>query len=482
MNAFAEENPPILSKIGQACYQCFMGKNEINPKNRVTALQRCTGCLRVSYCGSACQKANWSKHKKTCQALKSLGRDNSEGLLSAFFSLDDASVIGNADLLHRRISNVAQYEKLAMELDLGGALRMDEQNLIGWEPRCLACGRSDLILRLEAAQKNESPPFPTLQACPDCELSFYCSERHCELAKDIHKNVPSQDGLSGLSQCATNNLCFEDARMARFMDGAEQGPFIWAPERVKPTWSSLRNLNWNDFMGDMKRELPMPDPAIVQLLRAGSDALSMPMTILWGLENLNSDDGWTRKDTLNIHVLGAAGVEIQAAKIFEEILHRVPLVKNLKLTLCGPELGRITASRFPLTMPMDTCPDCARKRRTRTHILYDLPYHEVVSKQGGKFVKPDLAIAFNSGCSQEDVSSWEATLRVLAQRKIPTVFTAYNQEESVAEANIMRAAGMTLHPELGPGRNPWGSILLKSEPNEVTGFYSVNGWLSGGFN
>ena len=52
MNGFAEELPPTLSNIGQACYQCFMGESELNPNDCVTALQRCSGCFRVSYCGS----------------------------------------------------------------------------------------------------------------------------------------------------------------------------------------------------------------------------------------------------------------------------------------------------------------------------------------------------------------------------------------------------------------------------------------------
>ena len=248
-----------------------------------------------------------------------MARDDAEGLLSSFFSLDDALVIGNANLLHKRIENVARYEKLALETNLGRTLRMDEQNLIGWEPRCLAwsasdlialkfsyrnnvdSGRSDLILRLEAAQKNESP-IPALKSCPDCDLSFYCSEKHWELTKGTHETVPSQGGAHDLSQCATNQLCLQDARMGRFMAGAKEGPFMWAPERVKPTWSSLRDLNWNDFLDEMKTALPMPEPGIVQLLRAASDGLSLPMTILWGLENLNSDDAWTKKNTLNIHV------------------------------------------------------------------------------------------------------------------------------------------------------------------------------------
>lgn len=58
---------------------------------------------------------------------------------------------------------------------------------------------------------------------------------------------------------------------------------------------------------------------------------------------------------------------------------------------------------------------------------------------------------------------------------------AYDQGEAEAEAKILAEAGATLHPELGPRHNIWGSQLSKSEPNKVTGFYAVNGWLAGGF-
>jgi hypothetical protein len=38
------------------------------------------------------------------------------------------------------------------------------------------------------------------------------------------------------------------------------------------------------------------------LITAASDTLSMAMTILYGLGKLNDDDGWTRKQTLTVHV------------------------------------------------------------------------------------------------------------------------------------------------------------------------------------
>ena len=76
----------------------------------------------------------------------------------------------------------------------------------------------------------------------------------------------------------------------------------------------------------------------------------MPMSILWGLENLNTDDSWTHQHTLTIHVilpryhhdhahpdyctlqiLGAYEVEVTNGHIFEEILHRLPAVEVLKV-------------------------------------------------------------------------------------------------------------------------------------------------------
>lgn len=61
------------------------------------------------------------------------------------------------------------------------------------------------------------------------------------------------------------------------------------------------------------------------------------------------------------------------------------------------------------------------------------------------------------------------------------VFQAYNREEAEAEAELLREAGAQLEPALGPMKNVWGSLLAKKEPEKVTGFYAVNGWLSGGF-
>jgi splicing suppressor protein 51 len=90
MNGFSEELPPILSKIGQACYHCFMGKSELNSNGCVSALQRCSGCLRVSYCGSGEFPFEWNTGSMSMRNVPciSLSKgENRPGL--AFFAFDE---------------------------------------------------------------------------------------------------------------------------------------------------------------------------------------------------------------------------------------------------------------------------------------------------------------------------------------------------------------------------------------------------------
>ena len=76
--------------------------------------------------------------------------------------------------------------------------------------------------------------------------------------------------------------------------------YCWAPKRTKSQWTSLQCVDWNDFEHEFRKdhtgEVDRPQS------RAATEGLAMPMTILWALENLNSDDPWTKKETLNIHV------------------------------------------------------------------------------------------------------------------------------------------------------------------------------------
>ncbi|KAJ7876611.1 hypothetical protein B0H13DRAFT_2548469 [Mycena leptocephala] len=75
---------------------------------------------------------------------------------------------------------------------------------------------------------------------------------------------------------------------------------------------------------------------------------------------------------------------------------------------------------------------------------------------------------------------WLETFQLLVDRRIPTLFTAYDREEAEIEATLWRAAGATLHPALGPSKNPWGSMNPIPAAHRQYGFYTASGWLASG--
>ncbi|KAJ7728676.1 hypothetical protein B0H14DRAFT_3859805 [Mycena olivaceomarginata] len=201
----------------------------------------------------------------------------------------------------------------------------------------------------------------------------------------------------------------------------------------------------------------------------------MAMTILYGLEELNNDNGWTRKHTLTVHILGADTRELSCAGVFEEILHRTPEVKTLKLVMCGPDVPRRNSFDHKI------CPACMVLGHSYLIEYAADAYHDFVEKQGNKFENPDLCIGFNSGAGQHTNYTWPTTFKLLVERKLPSVFTAYNPEEAEDDAAMLRAAGARLHPALRPALNPWGSMKVVPTVHSVYGFQVESGWLAGAF-
>ncbi|KAF8884513.1 hypothetical protein BD779DRAFT_778840 [Infundibulicybe gibba] len=459
-----ERLPPHTARIGQACYKCFKAEAGAN-------LRKCSTCLRVAYCSVDCQKADWARHKAICKAFDAL-----EKMPFPLVECPDTANL-DVDKTNELVQARTELEITSYRLHLQRALTTSEKNLVGWEPKCMACGRTDRDLRREAARNNS--PRCLLIPCSDCRMTFYCCTAHQEAIQGLHTSTVPPDVQS---QCQINQAIRADIWFADIIAGGGLGPFIWAPERTKGSWSSVRDLGWMDeFAADFQGHgLPETIP-LEPWIRGASVALSMPMSILWALEMLNGvDEGWTRKSTLTIHIMGAHELEISNGQIFEEILHRLPEVTTLDLILCDPQISQVTSSLGPgKVMDMETCPECQSKRRKRLHHHYSETYHGFMRGHGATLPRPDLAVAFNSGASEMSTSSWQETMEYLVQNRIPSLFTAYNQEEARGEAELLTQAGAQL--VFGPGKNPWGSIKMTSEPMKVSGFYAANEWIAGTF-
>ncbi|KAL0069693.1 hypothetical protein AAF712_003351 [Marasmius tenuissimus] len=357
----------------------------------------------------------------------------------------------------------------------------DEQSMVGWQPRCIACSRTDRLIRIEGSTGRRN-----LKPCEVCKMTFYCSQEHRDLSHDKHTNEPIKDVPGGLSQCQVNLQFRADIDFSNIMydahnGGAENDPykFQWAPERHLSTWRSLRtgpNCWEEEFEASLQKELgaycefPL---TLASFMRGASEGLSIPMTILYALQKLSSSNDWTRKRSLTLHLLGAAGKESETEylRVLDEILHRLPQLKYLHLVMINPGLSHI-----PVPAQAPPCPVCVKDQKQRTHEIHGMSYHEYVKKRGANYTKPDLAVVFNS-----PPDDWTKNTKVLVAQKVAAVFTAYTREEAQMEAKSLRAAGANLVPGLGPMKNPWGSLKLRLEPNSVTGFYATNGWLAGGF-
>ena len=124
-------------------------------------------------------------------------------------------------------------------------------------------------------------------------------EAHRDFAQHTHENIPDSDSAAGLSQCAMNEIIRGDLVGRELLRMDVDIPPPWAPDRIKAKWESLEGRSW---ASEYEQELPAPPQVVGPLLRNATDGLTFPQTILWALEKLNSDDAWTKKDTLTVHV------------------------------------------------------------------------------------------------------------------------------------------------------------------------------------
>jgi splicing suppressor protein 51 len=64
-------------------------------------------------------------------------------------------------------------------------------------------------------------------------------------------------------------------------------------------------------------------------------------------------------------------------------------------------------------------------------------YHDYAKIDG--YIKPDLAVAFHTGHSQEEVESWKPTIKYLVSAGHCTVHTTFNEKEMKEESQGLKS-------------------------------------------
>nr|GAT60082.1 predicted protein [Mycena chlorophos] len=366
-----------------------------------------------------CQSLDWKTHKAFCKAIKSVEKEPmvTMGLL---FSLADAPTT-DLNALHNMVEAHASNIQGAVQRSLKRELTIPERNLVGWEPRCMGCTRTDQLIRIEFATKSKASGGASTSAqatkprqltpCPECNVSFCCSQEHWVAARALH-HAPCPDSPGQqedmLSQCEINRLARGDAMLEAALAESHDnsGIFRWAPARIKQKWESVvvnesrgkekgSRTRWEEEIAEeMRSSVNVPsERPMGPWVRMASDALAMPMTILWGLEVLNgSNKDWTKKHTLTVHLLGATTTELVAGMIFEEILHRLPeIVSHGPVPRMQAPRKKTRSRTYGRHVPrLRLCPGLAvRKTRSRHRLQLWRQLRPAIAQQ----VAPDLEVA-----------------------------------------------------------------------------------------
>jgi splicing suppressor protein 51 len=170
-------------------------------------------------------------------------------------------------------------------------------------------------------------------------------------------------------------------------------------------------------------------------LTAATDKSTMILTIIAALEAVFSD--LSTKSTINLHLIGATGKELDALMLFEEMLHLLPLLDELHCAFVGLEMP--TPQNLGETLVLDCCPGCTEAGRIRSVEMWKGAYHDYIKT--GNYSKPDLAVAFHTGHSQEMIEEWTPTIKYLVNADHCTVFTTFNEKEMMEETEILKGLG-----------------------------------------
>lgn len=202
-----------------------------------------------------------------------------------------------------------------------------------------------------------------------------------------------------------------------------------------------------------------------------TDTMTMPLTILSALEDSVKD--LATQKSLTLHIVGADAREAQQSVLFEELLHLLPSLQSLKILLVGPE-SYFANGEESKEEEMECCPACKSSGRKRTLQTYEGLYHTYATS--AKYQKPDMAVLFHSGRSQDEEEAWLPTTAWLVDSGTLTLCTTFNKREAIEEVEELDQLGVKFikRPEVNTWRGliPYPEFMSQEEEDR---YYYMNG-------
>ncbi|KAJ7606727.1 hypothetical protein DFH06DRAFT_1112308 [Mycena polygramma] len=466
----------ILAALGLSCSHC----HKVNMSSKECGLLRCGGCHRLVYCNNNCQKADWRDHKAMCQSIQLVEKDV-EATSSMAAAYPRAAQNEFETLDHVSVAHADRMVVLCEKL-LKRSLTSREISFIAYEPKCLACARTNMILQTEARMPEVELTATILTLCKRCKMSFGCCDEHWSVARALHE-APCDDLPGTASQCDMNLQKFADAAYGTVLMKDQEEHFMWRIIQQQTVWSPLTDRTWEKVIGSdvasaaARTAFECHVPACTRRI---SSIASTAFTILYALEHLNDGTAWTEKSVLTINVLVGSPLDFfEGSYVYEAILHRAPKVKKVNFYFFLPMALPIVSQAWA----SETCSECTGTGRgVFNHFVTTKTFESFVYNEDELFVQPDLFIASGTmAIAQHDPAAWRRTIALLVSRRIPSVFTTFTRGSAEREQAVMRECGAELVPSLSGVKNPFGDMRMNPNFEQVHGFHAPNAWFTGGF-
>ncbi|CAG8953829.1 hypothetical protein HYFRA_00006721 [Hymenoscyphus fraxineus] len=421
LNPDSDSDPlqaPTLALKQALCFSCWnVSKN----------LSRCGACKLVAYCSKECQKQDWYRtHKEDCKKLFALNKQKGY-VPSAGRHWED--YYKEQERLLFLIDNTLNCSALG--------------RLIGYEPYCYHYYRRESQLKDRAK----------LNACKSCRLTAFCSS--CQQAHLSPECAILQDAAA--DNRVMIDLCRRTGKSLT-VSYTEFPRKQYFPLSSTTDWYNYytRLSDKGGFKSKMNRKLrylanDSKEREFVEYIRCGTNTTTIQLTLIATLETIIPNI--STRGSINLYIIGPSGAEFSALPVFEELLHLLPSLKTLQLSFVGLNV-------------MEGPRDGTKSRSIHKIQCYTMCYKT-----------PDLAAAFHSGFAVNEEEEWYPTIRHLAHRPHPTLFTAARYFEIEREMMIWKSLGARFVKDAEV--NKWKGMspsltVCGVEPNEV--IYQNHWW------
>jgi splicing suppressor protein 51 len=332
---------------------------------------------------------------------------------------------------------------------------------VSYEPYCYHCYRREL--QLEDGVK--------LNACQSCLLTTFC---------------PSCRQTHPSAECATlQDVAADDRIVVDLYRRTGKSSTIYFAKYPRKQHFPLSSItDWYDYytrlsdMGGFKSKMnrnlkylgnDSKEREFVEYMRCGTNTTTIQLTLIAALETIIPNV--STRDSINIHIIGAAGAEFASVPAFEELLHFLPSLTTLQLSFVGLNVVEDLKddTKTPNLHTLQCCTMCTRMGRSICITTWRGPYHAYVDTEFYK--TPDLAAAFHSGFSVDELADWYPTIKHLAHAPHPTLFTAARHFEIQGEMRVWKnlRARFVKNAEVNKWKGMSPSLVVCGDkPNEVT--------------